>query len=218
MTTIDIIEAQRLKIQSQLDLAKTQSERNKQGQFATPTALATEILAYAKSLLPPDLKLRFLDPAIGTGSFISALLRSFPLDQVAEIMGYEIDAKFAEKTLELWRDKPLTLHIADFTQAEPPKTDEAKANLLVCNPPYVRHHFLSKQEKQRLQRTVLQKMGIKLSGQAGLYCHFLCISHLWMVENCLAGWLIPSEFMDVNYGRQIKRYLLNNVTLVRVHR
>jgi adenine-specific DNA-methyltransferase len=79
MTTIDIIEAQRLKIQSQLDLAKTQSERNKQGQFATPTALATEILAYAKSLLPPDLKLRFLDPAIGTGSFISALLRSFPL-------------------------------------------------------------------------------------------------------------------------------------------
>jgi len=218
MTAIDIIEAQRLKIQSQLDLAKTQSERNKQGQFATPTALATDILECAKSLLPQELKLRFLDPAIGTGSFISALLRSFSLDQITEIMGYEIDAKFAEKTLELWGDKPLTLHIADFTQAEPPKIDEAKANLLICNPPYVRHHYLSKQEKQRLQRTVLQKMGIKLSEQAGLYCHFLCISYLWMAENGLAGWLIPSEFMDVNYGQQIRRYLLNHVTLLRIHR
>lgn len=218
MTTIDIIETQRLKIQSQLDVAKTQSERNKLGQFATPTTLAADILEYAKSLLPPDIKLRFLDPAIGTGSFISALLRSFPLDQIAEIVGYEIDAEYAEKTLELWRDKPLTLHIADFTQAEPPKTDEAKANLLICNPPYVRHHYLSKQEKQRLQKTVLQKTAIKLSGQAGLYCHFLCISHLWMTENSLAGWLIPSEFMDVNYGKQIKKYLLNHVTLLRVHR
>ena len=100
MTAIDSIEAQRLKIQSQLDLAKTQSERNKQGQFATPTALATDILEYAKSLLPQELKLRFLNPAIGTGSFISALLRSFSLDQITEIMGYEIDAKFAEKTLK----------------------------------------------------------------------------------------------------------------------
>jgi hypothetical protein len=39
-----------------------------------------------------------------------------------------------------------------------------------------------------------------------------------MSENGLAGWLIPSEFMDVNYGKQIKSYLLNQVTLLRVHR
>ena len=39
-----------------------------------------------------------------------------------------------------------------------------------------------------------------------------------MQEDGLAGWLIPSEFMDVNYGRQIKQYLLHQVTLLRVHR
>ncbi|HWZ43855.1 MAG TPA: hypothetical protein VNW97_10275, partial [Candidatus Saccharimonadales bacterium] len=31
-------------------------------------------------------------------------------------------------------------------------------------------------------------------------------------------WLIPSEFMDVNYGAAIKEYLLDQVTLVRIHR
>jgi hypothetical protein len=39
-----------------------------------------------------------------------------------------------------------------------------------------------------------------------------------MSTNGLAGWLIPSEFMDVNYGRQVKKYLLNQVTLSRIHR
>ena len=34
----------------------------------------------------------------------------------------------------------------------------------------------------------------------------------------LALWLIPSEFMDVNYGTAVKRYLLEKVTLLRIHR
>ena len=34
----------------------------------------------------------------------------------------------------------------------------------------------------------------------------------------ISGWLIPSEFMDVNYGESIKEYLLNNVRLLRIHR
>ncbi|MFN2493913.1 MAG: SAM-dependent DNA methyltransferase, partial [Pyrinomonadaceae bacterium] len=40
----------------------------------------------------------------------------------------------------------------------------------------------------------------------------------WMAEDGLAAWLIPSEFMDVNYGRAIKEYLLNKVTLLSIHR
>ena len=34
----------------------------------------------------------------------------------------------------------------------------------------------------------------------------------------LSIWLIPSEFMDVNYGSALKEYLLNRVDLVRIHR
>ena len=39
-----------------------------------------------------------------------------------------------------------------------------------------------------------------------------------MAEGGLAGWLIPSEFMDVNYGYSIKSYLLDRVTLLHIHR
>ncbi|KYC34625.1 restriction endonuclease subunit M [Scytonema hofmannii PCC 7110] len=218
MTATTAIEQRRALLQKQLDEAKTQIERNKLGQFATPTDLATDILEYAKSLLPSDLKIRFLDPAFGTGSFYSALLRVFPASQIVSAVGYEIDPYYGDEAIKLWGNTPLKLKIADFTQATPSNSNEALANLLICNPPYVRHHHLSKVEKLRLHNKTSQTTGIKLSGLAGLYCHFLCISDAWMAENALAGWLIPSGFMDVNYGQQIKEYLLNRVTLLRIHR
>ena len=34
----------------------------------------------------------------------------------------------------------------------------------------------------------------------------------------LAVWLIPSEFMDVNYGSALRRYLTERVTLLHIHR
>ncbi len=60
--------------------------------------------------------------------------------------------------------------------------------------------------------------GVKINGLAGLYCYFLGLSHVWMAAGGLAGWLIPSEFMDVNYGASVKRYLLDKVTLLHIHR
>ena len=76
--------------------------------------------------------------------------------------------------------------------------------MVICNPPYVRHHHLHNGEKTRLQLRTQQAIGIKMSGLAGLYCHFLGLSHAWMAEGGVAGWLIPSEFMDVNYGQTVK--------------
>jgi len=39
-----------------------------------------------------------------------------------------------------------------------------------------------------------------------------------MDDGAVAGWLIPSEFMDVNYGKAIKDFLLDKVELFRIHR
>jgi methylase of polypeptide subunit release factors len=212
------IELMRQSIQSHLDAHKTQIERNKLGQFATPTRLAIDMLKYAETLLPADLKIRFLDPAFGTGSFYSALLQTFSHSRIAETVGYEIDPTYGNKAIELWRDTPLKLNLSDFTIATPPSPEEAKANLLICNPPYVRHHHLSQDEKLRLQGLTQQVTGARLSGLTGLYCYFLCLSYGWMAENGIAGWLIPSEFMDVNYGQEVKKFLLSHVTLLRIHR
>ena len=59
---------------------------------------------------------------------------------------------------------------------------------------------------------------MEISGLAGLYCYFLLLCHDWMEEQGLAIWLIPSEFMDVNYGVTLRRYLTERVTLLHIHR
>ena len=217
MAAIDTIETQRLETQHQLDAVKTQTERNRLGQFATPAILATDILECAKTLTTST-QIHFLDPAFGTGAFYAALLRSFPLSQIAKARGYEIDPHYGREAIKLWGDTLLKLKIADFTQAVPPDSDDDKVNLLICNPPYVRHHHLSADEKTRLRMVAQKATGLKLNGLAGLYCYFLLISHAWLADGGLAGWLMPSEFMDINYGKQVKQYLLQNVTLLGIHR
>lgn len=218
MSEFQTLELRRQSLQFRLDEQKTQIERNKLGQFATPTGLAIDILKYAETLLQADLKIRFLDPAFGTGAFYSALLQTFPLSRVGSAVGYEIDASYGNQAIALWKDTPLKLNLADFTVCIPPSSDEAKANLLICNPPYVRHHHLTQDEKLRLQRLTEQVTGERFSGLTGLYCYFLCLSYQWMAENGIGGWLIPSEFMDVNYGQEVKKFLLSRVTLLRIHR
>lgn len=208
------IEKQRVTLQAALDSGKTQAERNRLGQFATPTALAEDILRYAASLLPSSTIVRFLDPAIGTGSFYSALVKVFPKNRIAEAMGFEIDPHYGKPAEELWKDTGLALKLADFTYAE----SAPRFNLVICNPPYVRHHHLQNGDKNWLQTRTQQTSGMKISGLAGLYCHFMGLSHAWMAESGIAGWLIPSEFMDVNYGQAVKRYLLESVTLLHIHR
>lgn len=215
---LECTELARLEAQARLERSKTQAERNRLGQFATPLALALDILDYARTLLPPNAEVRFLDPAFGTGSFYSALLSSFGPARVASARGYEVDTLYGEEAAKIWSVTPLRLKVADFTRAAPPRYDTEKANLLICNPPYVRHHHLSKSEKERLRLAAAQASGARPSGLAGLYCHFLLISHWWMSKDGLAGWLIPSEFMDVGYGKTLKDYLLDRVTLLRVHR
>lgn len=196
----------------------TEAERNRLGQFATPPKLASEIVSYAVSLLSPRLKIRFLEPGFGTGPFYSALLQQVPVSRIEAAMGYEIDPHYGNPAKALWEGTRLRLSVADFTKAKPPMTEAAKYNLVVCNPPYVRHHYLSQTQKRELQAAVVRALNFAMNGLSGLYTYFMVLSQAWMAKGGVGAWLIPGEFMDVNYGRQVKKFLVEKVTLHRIHR
>jgi hypothetical protein len=81
----------RIELQEELDTAKTQEERNRLGQFSTQETLASDIVAYALSLLQSPERIHFLEPAFGTGPFYSALLSQAPDSHIETAVGYEID-------------------------------------------------------------------------------------------------------------------------------
>ena len=206
-------------MQEVLDLSKTSDERNKLGQFATPLPLARDIIAESVRLIDPEISpgpIRFLDPAFGTGAFWSALRMFFP-ELSCTGVGIEIDSKFVDASRRLWTGTGLKVRSGDFTQCKSPSRERDRFDLLVCNPPYVRHHHIAAEHKPALRVASAKAAGVDLSGLAGLYCHFLAVAHPWMRRGAIAAWLIPTEFMDVNYGTALKQYLLRDVTLARVH-
>jgi hypothetical protein len=73
-------------------------------------------------------------------------------------------------------------------------------------------------EKKRLSTRALHDLGIKSSGLSGLYVYFVLLSHAHLADNAISAWLIPSEFLDTNYGSVLREYLSRRVTLERIHR
>jgi predicted RNA methylase len=218
VNVIEKREKARQELTEQLRATKDQALRNKLGQFATPAGLASDIVRQALSRLEQDREIRFLEPGFGTGSFYSALLRSVPPSRIETAAGYEIDAHYVEESTRLWNGTGLRLHHADFTRAEPPQMEADKYNLVVCNPPYIRHHHLDSSQKQELQAVVFQRLNFQMNGLSGLYTYFMVLSQAWMSKGGIGAWLVPSEFMDVNYGRKVKEFLVSRVTLNRIHR
>jgi adenine-specific DNA-methyltransferase len=218
MAGIAELEAGRRAEQDRLDRLKDAEGRNKLGQFATPNPLAVAMAAHMLQLRGdrPG-PVRFLDPSIGSGSFYSALRQVSPPGLIGHAEGIEIDPAFAGAASHLWGPLGLQVTVGDFTRLDPP-SPESRADLILANPPYVRHHHLDRDEKRRLKDLVGRRLGIRVSGLAGLYVHFLLLCDAWLEGGGLAAWLIPSEFMDVNYGTAIKDYLTGRVRLRQIHR
>lgn len=205
--------AERERLQSLLDSRKPQKKRNEMGQFATPYSLACSIMRKAQSFIVKD-SVSFIEPAIGLGAFYAAFRSVFGKD-AGYTLGFELDSLYYEQAKRLWANENIELRNADFLRQIP---EGRRFDMLVANPPYVRHHHIDLAVKRELQEKVLQRTGIKISGLAGLYCYFLILSEEWLTEGGLSCWLIPSEFLDVNYGVAIKQYLLECVDLLCVHK
>ena len=200
--------------QSLLDASKSKIDKNKLGQFPTPPQLATDIVRHTWKYVISEGRLSVLEPACGTGSFISAVLRAKDHRSI-RIQGYEIDTEVQRIAYQLWEGENSRVSLADFTTIKP--KDDDRVDLLITNPPYSRHHHINVSQKHLLREIAEAITGIRPSGLSGLYCYFILIAHQWLKPDAVSAWLIPTEFMDVNFGKAIKDYLIHNVSLLRIH-
>jgi predicted RNA methylase len=210
-------EESRAVTQEEIDSRKTTEDRNKLGQFSTPFPLACQIVARAIRSLPAELPICFLEPAAGTGVFFSALLRTAKDKSVQSAVGCEIDPAYGDVARSLWEPFGFKLIGSDFMDFACDPVNFGKFTLLCTNPPYVRHHHLQFDQKLRLQSLVKQRLGLQPSGLSGLYVYFVLMADALLVEGAVASWLLPAEFLYVNYGRVIRDYLTSRVTVLSIH-
>lgn len=209
------LEAARLRHQAALDAARPAAERNKLGQFATPPALAEDI-ARTVLRLTGTRQLDLLEPSCGTGALFSALLRCGGTGRLRQAVGIELDERYAAVAADLWGPHGLKVIERDFTDWV--LDTDYRADLLVANPPYTRYHSLPPGKTAVLQERAERATGIRPSGLAGLYVHFVLLAHQVLAPGAVSAWLIPSEFLDTNYGQALKQYLRDTVTTIQIHR
>jgi adenine-specific DNA-methyltransferase len=141
------------------------------GQFWTPPWLAKAMAAWVTENSPPVL----FDPAVGPGTFFAAA-RS--VQYSGSFAGYELHPHVLSDfdTSHLKKADFLNVVEADFIQS--PVHSHFPA--IISNPPYIRHHRLSKSQKERLRSLSTELIGFALDGRVGLHVYFLlkCLQHL----------------------------------------
>lgn len=179
------------------------------GQFSTPYPLARQICEYITNFTGKSIE-SFLEPSIGTGAFYSALSE---IANVHHAVGYEIDNYYFMPSKNLWSDYNIKIINQNFFEA----SSEEKFSLIIANPPYSRHHHIPLETKVVLSERIKSLFNLKISGLAGLHIYFTILSTQWLKDGGYSCWLIPTEFLSVNYGIEFKRFLLNEVDLMSIH-
>ena len=202
-------ERERELLQAFYDKKHSPDERNFFGQFATPYVLTSAIVKDAVSRLCSPRKV--LEPACGTGAFISAIKDILP---EAQITGIEKNAELSSIARGLWDDKNTHILIGNFFDIVSTLHD---FDLLITNPPYTRHHHLTQKEKIQYGELCFSSSGKRLSQLAGLHAYFILAGMAAVKENGIASWLLPAELFSVNYGSVIREYVTSCTTVERLH-
>lgn len=213
----DVMEQERYRFQLQVDKAKSPEERNVLGQFSTPYLLARQIVARSLAELPPTTVISFLEPALGSGVFYSALMQEVRDHAILDAVGVESDKVYAGIAAKLFSAIGFNVLVEDYFAFARKPGNYARFNLLCTNPPYVRHHHIEPALKIELQALVRDSLGLKISGLTGLYVYFILLADRLLADGGVASWLIPSEFLYVNYGQPLRDYLSKHVTLLNIH-
>ncbi len=132
------------------------------GQFWTPNWVAEAMVAYVAR--EADC---VFDPGVGKGAFYTALKN---VDPKKRFYGTDIDpVVIDEARAEGIFDNDADLEVRDFILDPPKKLFKA----IVANPPYIRHHRLAPEIKNRFRMISLRTLGGTLDGRAGLHIYFL---------------------------------------------
>lgn len=181
----------------------------------TPPELAQSIAAYACKFLDraDQNNINFGDPAVGTGAFYGALLSVKDRSSIDSAIGIDISPRQVEAARLRWNSKDMKVIEADYLHMG----DIPQRNLILANPPYLRHQGIDPDYKKELRIRASLDMGMRISGLSGQYVYFILLSHKWMSPGAIAAWLIPSEFMQTGYGKALRHYLSRTVKLIRIH-
>ncbi|MHA1829280.1 MAG: HsdM family class I SAM-dependent methyltransferase [Candidatus Heimdallarchaeaceae archaeon] len=191
------------------------------GQHYTDTKIVDLILT--ATLQEPD---KLLDPACGSGTFlvralnywkvnfggnseIYSLVNGIDIDKLASMLSkINLYIQALEKIKEEFQYYP-NIYNQDFFKSELP----AEFSYVVTNPPYTRQEemkmaFYDEHYKRELAKAVADIEG--WSKRASIYAYFLVKGGKLLRNNGRLGFIIENSWLNAEYGKALKAWLLDN--------
>ena len=175
--------------------------RKKFAQFFTPFPIAEFM---AKWITGNKNLNTVLDPAFGLGIFARAIRQT---NKECSIKGFDIDENILRLAANIFdNEKNTSILLKDYMFND----WENRYDGIICNPPYFKFHDY---ENIATLKEIEKKLGLKLNGFTNLYTLFLLKSTCQLNVGGRAAYIIPSEFLNSDYGKLVKSYLIKNKLL-----
>lgn len=166
------------------------------GQFWTPSWVAEAMIVYV--VQNADL---VFDPGVGRGAFYTALERVAPKKK---FFGTDIDPEIInEARQEGIFGKNVELEVRDFILNPPKRLFKA----VVANPPYIRHHRLSQEQKNQFRKISLMYLGDTLDGRAGLHIYFLIQALGLLDKGGRLAFIMPADTCEGVFSKKLWNWI-----------
>ena len=188
-------------LEKEYSILNSIEHRKKYAQFFTPFPIADLM---AKWLMGNSNLQNVLEPAFGLGVFSRALLN---YNDTLNIKGFDIDSQIFETAKAIFEENGnVEIIFQDYMYND----WENKYDGIICNPPYFKFHDY---DNKSVLAEIEKRIGHRLNGFTNLYTLFLLKSISQLNKNGRVAYIIPSEFLNSDYGKLVKSYLIKSKTL-----
>lgn len=178
------------------------------GQFWTPGWITDAMVSYVVDSITDHV----FDPAVGAGAFLLAAKRKAQESgRDLQLLGTEIDPDALEqaKANGLSTKDLSNIKTRDFLFH--PLQERYKA--IVANPPYIRHHRLSKETKNKLKSIATQLIGKALDGRAGYHIYFLLRALELLDADGKLAFIMPADTCEGIFAFTLWKWITCNYRL-----
>lgn len=179
--------------------------RRSDGAVYTPSPVVEAMVGWVSENHPD----RVVDPGAGSGRFLIESGRKIPNAQLVAVETDPLASLVLRANLTAaGLDARADVLVGDYRTIELKRIDGR--TVFVGNPPYVRHHQISIENKNWLAENARAR-GYKASKLAGLHVYFFLATVNHAQPGDLGCFITSAEWLDVNYGSLVRDLLVNEL-------
>jgi len=195
-------------------LKEDSTKQKLRGAYYTPVRVAEKMVDF---FAQDPLIRTVLEPSCGNGVFVETVLKKHLLKGGASLTAIEIEDSEVRKASEkLTQHDPVRLYAMDFFQYYQEHKEQARFDLILGNPPYIRYQYLEEEQRAKMSQ-ILTEHGMKANKLINTWVGFLVACVHLLSETGKIAFVIPAEILQVAYAEELRLFLaeqLSRITLL----